>query len=347
MPTYPASITLTNPGFETGDATGWTQLSGANAHILTTSLDGTNPHSGTYFAAGAASVATAWWGQTITLDAEYHDDIDAGRLEATLTVWREGHDPDTDSGQVAIGFFDESDNFLSEPFSPRTDYTTWTQDTLTRWVPPGTRKIRVSARVVRASGTEASAYFDDFALSLDQTAVAHSHLYGAVNDATGWTAVSGTVAVAGSALTYGETPLKIDGVATGHIYRDIAVPANTITSVDAGEGALKLFLQQGRLNTTENDTSRAYIEFYDASAVKLGSTQYTDASEVTGNVNFDPKSIEVAVPADTRTIRLGIVGTRASGSNIDCCMCRISVMLEANQEDLGGGGSRPQFFICM
>ena len=153
------AVTLTNPGAETGNTTGWTVSSGALAASTT------SPHSGTYkFKAGSSPIVDYY--QTITIDAGLLTAVDAGTAAAQLLAWHIC--ADTDEGYLYLHFYasdgttllDSAENVASSPAA-------WTQEELTYAIPANTRYIRIGTyndRVYFDAGLDSD--WDDFELNI-------------------------------------------------------------------------------------------------------------------------------------------------------------------------------------
>lgn len=166
MPTYPYALTVTNPGAETGDATGWTNELGTLSAISDDG-GGTTPRTGSYFFwAGSSVFCQAYQDIAIPVDAQA--DVDAGLVSLHSTFYQSGF-VDADSGAMGWWYLDGSGrrigHFISYGFynaSPNE----WVQRTSTDFVFPGTRTIRIYLLSARTSGSGNDCYYDDISLEL-------------------------------------------------------------------------------------------------------------------------------------------------------------------------------------
>ena len=153
--------TLTNPGAETGDTTGWTNETGSLA-VRTGSPD---PYSGSYYFYGGANVETIA-SQEIDLitDGVSATDIDNEILYFNLSAYCASYS-ESDQGQLIIRYKDNSKVEIStdeNTLSSVTPDQTWVKRGINKSpIPANTRYIDVILRCVRIAGTNNDAYFDD------------------------------------------------------------------------------------------------------------------------------------------------------------------------------------------
>lgn len=169
MASYPYTLTVTNPGAETGNTSGWTDVVGSLASV--TSLAGTSPHAGSRFFKAGASASTHCY-QDIALPSDVLTDVDLGVLNSHLSLYQAGQTSDSDTGQPYLEFYNGSSviigvRHLGEAFNG-TD-NTWVLKHLMFQIPASTRTVRVGFLGVRGSGTDLNAYFDDVSLLLKRS----------------------------------------------------------------------------------------------------------------------------------------------------------------------------------
>jgi len=272
-------ITGTNLDFEVGDTTGWTQIHGGNADVATDFASGAvTPYEGTYLARAAATAAEPWWSQTITIDSSHEASIDAGTAEITLSAYILGFSGDVDRGSIMMEFLATDDSFLGSKISEAEDPTDWVKHSITQWVPQTTRKVKVSARGWKVAGTACSVFYGDFRITIFTKAAASELITSEEADHTLWTNTTGTLQTSGG-CPY-NTPqymLNWSSSASGDSYREITIPSTLLTAVAAGTSEFEFDFQQVTYNN--DDTGRAYIEFYDGVAAQTGSTSYSNGSK--------------------------------------------------------------------
>lgn len=296
---YPAALTITNPGFETGTATGWTTLTGTGPQIQTTT-----PHSGTYRAIGG-NTSRVWWGQVISIPSTYHSDVDAGLLAVNLKAWHLGFGSDTDNGALMIECRDGSGNWLADHLNSFSDPTSWTQETASMWVPPNTREIRISTRNHRVTGTNNDSYWDDFEAELAlRGGSAQSQLYS--NDGTsttGWTLTTGTNISSASAGTWSLPGIRSTNQAM-ECYRDLSIDSAYHSAIDAGTATLRASYTLGTDDfSSDNNVCRLWYEARDGSSGVLATGE-----SAAGLVEYAQEGTffeqDMTLPAGTRSVRL-------------------------------------------
>lgn len=336
MATYPYVLTITNPSFSSG-TTGWTTLVGGG---LGTYGSGGND-GGAYVRAGSSPLNQS--GQIIDLPSDVLADVDAGLLSLLISCWQSGFSGDSDSGSASVEFYDaaagggnligmRATGFYDGPNAP-----SWAERTANMWVPPGARSLRLCLRGRRSGGTNNDAYFDSFSLTLSQRARPHKQLvYLSGHEVDTFTATlgsSGSFSGAGYRGSWHRGPSggtgypARDNVGSWRGYKDYAVPAGAYTDIDAGNGTMEITFNTGSFDN--NDPTQVYVEALDGSNASLG-TIY-DSGLADGSTGQDtPFRGVVAVPANTRKLRLWNYKRLDTGSNADGSFNRLSLQLEAD-----------------
>lgn len=158
----PSSMVLTfdNPGFETGDMTGWT-LSHSSIHAQVFAGDDF-PHSGTYLAFGGTQPATRFWQDFDVTD--FAARIDTGHVALEdFRAWHSTYDTQSDNGQLEARFLDSIGSQIGFVHTPSHNPGAWnllTMDPVT--VPVGTRTLRLGVVSFRIEGVNNDNQWDDF-----------------------------------------------------------------------------------------------------------------------------------------------------------------------------------------
>lgn len=175
-----SNITLTNPGAEAGNTSGWVIDSGALDAIEDGDIPGLDAQTGTWFFGGGAAAAT-----------EAHQDVDLEALGViagqglTLSWWQAGGANDS-TAAMKIEFYDDAAQLLSEVAGEELAISpdnTWEQRTLSAQVPDGAvtaRLVQVYTRV--GAGPDIDAYIDTITLN----AIAYTNAFDG-STLAGWT----------------------------------------------------------------------------------------------------------------------------------------------------------------
>lgn len=163
------NVTLTNPGAETGDTTGWTDEVGS---LDAKNFSSRNPFGDWYFDGGSNAqtiarqridIATATGMTTTEIDAA----ASAGELWARVDWQQNGFTSGSDSGSAGLRTLDGSAVVLSENYSgiinmePTGDLEHWVLRGLSVPVPDSSRELDVLLRSDRNDGTNNDTYFDE------------------------------------------------------------------------------------------------------------------------------------------------------------------------------------------
>lgn len=141
-------------------------------------------------------------------------------------------------------------------------------------------------------------------------------------DLSGWTTSGPPAAVASdtNVLPHGGSYMFYGGVsmASSDMYQDIDISGSSnLTAVDAGVVALAYKAWQTGWDTAGDlDEGRLWVEFYDNVMAIIGSRTSLDYETYMWPV-WQERELGVGVPANTRTIRIGLDYNRVSGSNLN------------------------------
>jgi hypothetical protein len=225
MPSYPYALTITNPGAETGNTSGWTNVT-STFGVRTTGTGGLASHSGGWYFIATANGATAENYQDIALDSSLYTDIDAGILRLRFEGWHAGSNSDTDNGRLTVKFLDVSSAAIGGERAQPSLHTgaAWVKRTLLVLVPPNTRTIRIGTKGTRVTGTALDSYWDDFAAQLEVAGSAFG-VYGCDLWLTGSAITEGNgVAVS----TWNDSSGTANHVSASGTARPLSRPAGTV-----------------------------------------------------------------------------------------------------------------------
>ena len=332
------NLALVNPGFETGDLTGWTKTTGGGANrwgAVSSSFFMSAP-SGTYFASGEATGSTSSTSnglyQRIDVSA-CATQIDAGALSVNLTGVGHGQteDPYFDTSYLLVQFYDAptgGSQVGSQVTSNTATGTVWTSLAITSAaIPATTRGIQVYAMGTKSGGNYIDAGVDDIGGKLVWTLPIVNGDF-ETGDIRGW---STTVDLLGGGAPnqWGATTLSPmmsaphrgtyfgnsqvagpvgNGLHSHGIYQRLDV-REFETYIDAG--SVTLTVNGYGHGEDSQDSSFLRVAFYDAVAGgnQLGSN--TDSNTATQTATWTALTINGQVlPVGTRSIELLAIATK-------------------------------------
>jgi hypothetical protein len=162
-------IELVNPGFETGDKTGWTNITGTALVVDTDHGNLSAARTGTYFARGPATTDVDMRDAQDVDVSVWANAIDQGSATARARCYVNETGNGADHGRIALDFLNADDNSLGTAEPPYLTLTpgTWTQVGAEAAIPVGTRTIRVCLDSHRDS-LPFSIAFDDVTLEINR-----------------------------------------------------------------------------------------------------------------------------------------------------------------------------------
>lgn len=207
----PVTISLVNPGAESGDASGWTAASGG---VLWSSINTTGAAwpptifaGSRYFWAG--SVPDARMYQDVNVSA-YATTIDAGAVVAEMTCRFSTINNFTDYLSIFVRALNSVGTVLAsvsqEGLCAADLATGWILEDLNMLLPSGTRNIRVEVHGTRTTGTDSDVHLDAVGLTLYASSRRITPTYGASiskGDRTGTITVTATNIAAGGGTLSG------------------------------------------------------------------------------------------------------------------------------------------------
>ena len=322
-----AKVDFTNPA-AAADVSGWTTQYGGGP-LRVTSRARSSPAA---FAVG--NVALVWWDQALTVPSGQEAYVDAGAVLVDVPFWQQGLSGETDEAGPVLGFFDGSGNLLARRFWPRENVPggagNWQPRKTSCAAPAGTRQVRWGMAGKRAAGTELSQYVDDIgpmefkALPGYLSELIYWNLGGST---AGKVDVTGTLGVYNNKQVWNATTNNVlywAADAAGEAYFPIDVTSHA-TEIDAEGCRIDAYVFQSSYNNL--DSGQAYIEFRDGSGTLLGSREVFSAKFV-APIQGVGLFLDLAVPANTRSIRFGLKGTRADGTSLDAFFQWLNVFLK-------------------
>jgi hypothetical protein len=157
-----SNITLTNPGAEAGNTSGWTITSGALTAFENGDVPGQSAQAGSWFFGGGAVAAT---------EAEQAVDLVALGVIAgqglSLTWWQ-ASGPNASLAGMGLRFYDDTNAEIAEVLADQiaiSPTSEWQQRTLQTQVPDGAATVRLVQLYTRVGGGDLDAYIDTIAIS--------------------------------------------------------------------------------------------------------------------------------------------------------------------------------------
>lgn len=168
------TFTMTNPGAESGSATGWTAETGG---LGVNANSAANAHSGNYSFFGGANANTVArqrldvLAQTGLTGAQ----VDAGGIWAKVRWWQSNYDSLYDTGAMGVRTLNATPAQITEAYAGlAVTPNSTTSATGHVWYPrayaldmaSGTRSLDALIKVVRQNGTNNDSYFDDVTMTV-------------------------------------------------------------------------------------------------------------------------------------------------------------------------------------
>jgi len=320
---YPLDVVLVNPGAETGTTAGWTgniiNLAGGRTGLRR-------------FQCSAASAPDAH--QSLVLPEAVLSDVDAGLLYAQFGIYQAGYQEDLDRGRPYIESYDGSGIGQGVRVSGA-DHSgmsnmMWELTTVNRKLPIGARSLRLGLRGARVTGTNCDVYWDDAFLQLSTLEALHPQYPHAVNIRNSggdgvpnpvnglgtkwWTRTNGGLST--STGNMGVVPRSGDrflmfrhasGSNPREAFQDCWLDYALLRDVDRGVLELSFTAYQA---TVESCSGNPWLEFYGEASTIIGGR--IGLPPVDLGPEWAERNITSLIPPDTRFIRFGINGRRAS-----------------------------------
>lgn len=165
------SVTVTNPGFETGDLTGWTITAGSWTVATVEPFTGYPVQAGTYslFVNTPGHNNPSMY-QDIDLTSIFTDEELDARATFTATAYlRHTTGGDSDTAHIGIQFKDAGGTLIGVERSATESTNAWLLNTVTSTVPYGARSVRIRIYGTRAgAGSTVNAGYDSITLDITE-----------------------------------------------------------------------------------------------------------------------------------------------------------------------------------
>lgn len=277
---------LVNPGFETGDLTGWTQKYGTGSVATAAPTNGS-----TYY----LKTNTTQWSEMVSdsmdIPTTAYTIVDAGNAKVDC-VWSAYHSS-TNIGYSYCHIYalDGDGNFLrGTHVKKQLNNGSWQQHTGYITLPPGARKIKVSIKVLGTGAyTPSTARVDDYTLTLrpkttlDTNIAAETLWSSEPGNYADWTALTGALytGITGWEQSTGTVDLTSNNGVACTAIRKIDIPAGWLADVAASNVHGRFVCVFGdRDSTSFNSDNMSFgIRFYDSGDTLLD--EYIDDSNNT------------------------------------------------------------------
>lgn len=238
--TPPVALTLTNPGAEAGDASGWTAASGGSlwtsTNVVTVGYPPTVYDGSRYFTAG--NLANARMYQDIDVSA-YGAAIDAAMVVAEFTARFSTKENASDYFSMFVRALDSSNTEISsvahQELTAKDLASGWFLQDLNMLLPNGTRKVRIEVHATRLDGIENNVHMDAASLTLYGSSRRITPTYNSTISRGNRTS---TIALTTTNLTmFGTLSALVDGsLANGPYFNGVSSNGSNWLTFDFGSG---------------------------------------------------------------------------------------------------------------
>jgi hypothetical protein len=165
------SIALVNGGFETGDFSGWTIVSGSGWTAATAASTGnSDPRTGTWYARhGGVTAGVAIRQQFDLLASGFtEEEIDAGTLTLNFSAWIGGEDGVNEGGRLRVSYLDDSMVLVdsTETANSIPPAGTYAQVPINENIPATTRSLQLDLILRGNAGGSTLPFADDCEASI-------------------------------------------------------------------------------------------------------------------------------------------------------------------------------------
>lgn len=318
--------TLTNGGAETGDTTGWTNITGG----LNTRSASPSAFEGTYYFFGGANAITRAY-QDIDLETDVGTQaIDTG--ECLFDVdWHETDFANADWIGMSVEFLDSGDSLIDigstvgmrNNFSPT---QAWTPQRFISKIPANARTARLTIEINRDSGSNNDGYIDDIKAKTHiigpsrVTDVTSSFTNPGLNALTGWTTVTGSPVVSSVDLTphEGANYVKGNTAADYEITQDYDLITGGFTAADIDNGLIAAGFQVATADLSFDDTCQCNVVFLDTNDNPISEMEnHKLVRKVNEQLDWKYQSRLWLVPVNARKFRVKLRAVYENGANND------------------------------
>jgi len=342
-------MSITNPGAETGNMTGWTTEYGS---WFAQSAGGppSGGHTGTYrFQAGAVASAAQY--QDVTIPSDYYTDVDNGNVQAQLGYWWTTY-VTPDYSLVGFEFLTAASESLGSVYDRwHTTYPAggaWQEDGVISMIPSGSRAVRIWMRGFRVAGSNLDAYLDDFVLYLldASSTVTFPTFVPLVNSlgntGTGeWTTGSDAIPfTTGSNYAWTQTSWRWNtstiGIGdTGSVYRDEDLSQYTRLSDYISAGLLTASVEMKHVEPSSTDQFGLGVWSYNGGSVidKLDSHISDGWWQI---VNYGYATASLGLDSNTTKVRLWARGRNTNSTDLNLYFEDLGLYLTASGDPPSG-----------
>lgn len=328
-------VPITNNGFEDGDLTGWTTVSGTPDVVESNVID---PFSGRYFLEGDSSFEIS---QTVDVTSLISTtDMDNGDYRFTFRGYRAQSGGDTDdTGRIVVEALDGGGAVLSTLLDTGDELlsASWRQRRVDNAaLPVGTRQFKFRLIGTLVAGMVCNAAFDDLEAEMIQDAAQETYSLPISNASfetatlDGWALDSGVAAGVSGAEAHDGSWSFLGTSSTGFTYSQ-TLDLTTLPWFDstlADNAGYTLDVSAWMLGqAVSTDTMRFRVQFLDSGGSAISDAY--DSGVVQPSV-FDWEEFgasAVSIPASTRQIKLELIGVDNDGSGVEYYVDDISMTI--------------------
>ncbi|RAV19708.1 immunoglobulin-like domain-containing protein [Paenibacillus contaminans] len=288
--------TLSNPGFETGNLSGWSQLSGTPANLA---FDQSRTSSGAYSLKFNDSSNTS----AVGAESEKLDAVEGISYSAAVQVYIE-----SGNASIYLRFYSAAGGLISQFSAGSTTRNKWTPLAVTAVAPPGAEYVSVV--LFSSSANVGVSYYDSVVLQRTGPTVTNVELPltnpGFEADMTGWTIESGSMSSvsADSTRAYsGTRSLLINDASAADSFAVVGTAELAAESVTYTATA-KVY-QKNR----ENSRAYFYLYFYDEGRRVIQTQSAIGPSTNNNGSAWSDLSIEAQSPVGAKYVSVGISTT--------------------------------------